>query len=354
MSPLRITTAAEQVATHLRDQLARKVWVDIMPGSEKLARQLGVGRMTVDAALGILEKEGWLVTQGERRRRKIVVLDEDHHVPSLRVAILLYEPSDASMDLVMNMKLALQKEEHTAFYLPRTLVDIKMDVRKLASMVNKEKADAWIVLGGTEEILRWFTKRKMTVFAFFGRFDKLEVAGVRPNSKYAITKVVKNLVSLGHKKIILLDSHLSVMEPSDIGTAFLKALQDHDIATGPYNMPGWGDGGYDAMYDCLESLFLKTPPTAIILCSRQSYFAALHFLLDKDIHVPRDLSLVCMDADPHFEYCRPSVAHCRWRKRAVINSVVSWMKNISQGKPDTRKIGIDTDFIEGGTIGPAS
>jgi DNA-binding GntR family transcriptional regulator len=34
----------------MREQLILKVWVNMMPGEERLARQLGIGRMTIEAA----------------------------------------------------------------------------------------------------------------------------------------------------------------------------------------------------------------------------------------------------------------------------------------------------------------
>ena len=64
-------------------------------------------------------------------------------------------------------------------------------------------------------------------------------------------------------------------------------------------------------------------------------------------------SLICVDDDPHFSECRPSVSHIRWSRRAVANRIVSWVSNISQGKEDTRQTTIKAKFVEGGTVGPA-
>jgi DNA-binding GntR family transcriptional regulator len=55
---LPISSAPEQVAHHLREQLMRKVWVGMIHGAPVLARQRGLARMTIDAALSLLEKEG--------------------------------------------------------------------------------------------------------------------------------------------------------------------------------------------------------------------------------------------------------------------------------------------------------
>jgi DNA-binding LacI/PurR family transcriptional regulator len=115
-------------------------------------------------------------------------------------------------------------------------------------------------------------------------------------------------------------------------------------------MPGW-EGGLDGLYAFLDSSFQHTTPTALIVSSSPIYFATLHFLLNKDIQVPRDLSLICVDDDPHFSQCRPSVSYMRWSSRSVANRIVSWVSNISQGKEDTRQTTIKTEFIEGVTVG---
>ncbi len=70
--------------------------------------------------------------------------------------------------------------------------------------------------------------------------------------------------------------------------------------------------------------------------------------------MPRDLSLICVDADPHFSQCRPSVAHILWSRRPVVNRIARWVNNISQGKEDNRQTMIKAEFIEGGTIGVVS
>ena len=57
MSDLQILSAAQQVAAHLRDQLQRGEWTETMPGGARLSRELGVGRMTVEAALSQFESE---------------------------------------------------------------------------------------------------------------------------------------------------------------------------------------------------------------------------------------------------------------------------------------------------------
>jgi DNA-binding LacI/PurR family transcriptional regulator len=151
---------------------------------------------------------------------------------------------------------------------------------------------------------------------------------------------------------VFLDSLYNVSEPGAPGAAFLDALSAGGITAGSYNLPGW-EGGLEGLYAYLDSSFQVSPPTAIIASSSPTNFATLHFLLNRGIRVPQDLSLICLDDDPYFNECRPSVAHVHWSRRPVVKRIVRWVNDVSQGKEDTRQTMIKAEFIEGGTIGPA-
>ena len=64
VSGLRISSGGEQVAAHLREGLLQGRWSGVMPGKNRLARELGVSGKIVVAALGQLERGGLLVGQG--------------------------------------------------------------------------------------------------------------------------------------------------------------------------------------------------------------------------------------------------------------------------------------------------
>ena len=351
MSLPSFPTITEQVSTYLREELLRGRWSGEMPGQKQLAKLLGVSAQTVELALGLLEKDGILVGRGTGRRRKIVLPEGGLEVPALRVAILCYEQSDQSQDYLTNCKNKLETAGHTVFYAPSHLTEIKMDVRRLARMVKKTEADAWVVLGGTREVLQWFMQQKTPAFADSGRRRRLKIAGIGPDHVPALTEATRRLIDLGHQRIVLLDSLYKVSEPGTIGAAFLDALSAGGITTGVYNMPGW-EGGLEGLYAYLDSSFQRTPPTAIIAGSGANYFATQSFLVNRGIRVPQDLSLICVDNDPYFSQCQPSVSHIRWSSQPIVNRIVSWVRNISEGKEDTRKTMIKAEFVEGGTIGP--
>jgi DNA-binding LacI/PurR family transcriptional regulator len=142
----------------------------------------------------------------------------------LRVAILCYEQSDQSLDYLTDCKNKLEAAGHIVFYAPGHLTEIKMDVQRLARMVKKTEADAWVVLGGTREVLEWFMQQKIPAFADSGRRRKLKIAGIGPNHVPALTEATRRLIDLGHQRIVFLDSLYKVSEPGTAGAAFIGEL----------------------------------------------------------------------------------------------------------------------------------
>ena len=353
MASFTILTPSQQAAARLRGELLQGRWSGTMPGVPALAAELEIDRKTAALALAHLEAEGLLVGQGPGRRRKIEIPEELVKQSGLRVAILLYEQSDQSLDYVIDCKSKLEAVGHTVFYAPSHLTGIQMNVRPLARMVGKTEADAWVVGAGTSEVLEWFMQQKIPVFALYGRRRKLKIAGIGPDIIPSFVEATRRLIELGHQRIVFLDSLYKFSEPGVTGTAFLDALSAGGITVGPYNLPGW-EGGLEGLYGYLDSSFQHTPPTAIIASSSPNYFATQSFLVNRGIRVPQNLSLICVDSDPHFSQCRPSVSHIRWSSRSVVNRIVRWVSNINEGKEDTHQTTIKAEFTEGGTIGPVA
>ena len=351
MSSPSFPTITEQVSTYLREELLRGRWSGEMPGQKQLAKLLGVSGQTVELALGLLEKDGIIVGQGTGRRRKIV-LPEGHAPPALRVAVLFYEKGDETHDMFIQLQIKLKAAGHTVVHAPKNLTDLGGNLRRLARMIKDTGADAWVVIAGSREVLQCFEQGQIPVFALYGGFDRMRIAGIAPNLVPAIVAATRRLIALGHQRIVILEITSTLSNPGPDGVAFLDELAAHGIEAGNYNMPGW-EGGFDGLYRCLDSLFARTPPTAIFLYSAPEYFATLQFLAHRGLRVPQDVSLICCNMAPYFKRYQPTISHVRWNDQLMVNRIARWAKNIRHGKEDTRQTWIDAEFIEGGTVGVA-
>lgn len=352
MQELKILSMPEQIAAYLRGGIASGRWRGTMPGRAELAKQLGVGVTSMEEALRQLEQEGLLASQGAGRMRSILNSQGDAARRRLRIAVLTYEGSALGRNYLTELIHLLRGAGHDAFFTRTSLMELGMDGKRVARLVKETEADAWIMCSATREITEWFASQPVPAFSLFGRRRGVSIASVGPEKSSAYAAAARRLIELGHQRIVLLvrpDRRLPV--PGTPERAFLAELAAHGISPGPYHLPDW-EGGIDGFHARLGRLFQLTPPTALIVDEVMLFVATQQFLARKRLLVPEDVSLAIMEADPVFEWCRPTVAQVRWDRLAVLRRVVGWANNIARGKKDLRETLTRAEFIDGGTIGP--
>lgn len=351
MAHLQVRSAAEQVAEYLRGELVRRRWTGHMPGSSWLARELGVGHNTLDAALALLEAEGILVPQGKGRKRRIDLGDRGD-LSGLRIELLLHDASDQKRDYLVELIYKLQEAGHSAGFANRTLRQMGMNLGEIAGFIDKTEADIWLVLGGSREVLEWFADRPQAAYALFGRQPAVDIAGTGTFKTPALAWAVDRLVALGHRRIVMLTRpERRKPVPGIYEKRFLETLERHDIPTGAYNLPDWEDSPAD-FRRCLDELYAHTPPTALIVSEPQLFYAAQQHLASRGMVAPRDVSLLCGDDDAMFAWAEPEVSHLRWDSRRLSRNVMRWVRQVARGQDVRRQSLIEAEFVPGGTIGP--
>jgi DNA-binding LacI/PurR family transcriptional regulator/DNA-binding transcriptional ArsR family regulator len=351
MSELRILSASEQVASHMREQISRRIWTGTMPGGGRLSRELGVGRMTVESALAILEAEGLLETQGIGKRRRIAPLN-DLSTPNLRVAILLYAPDDSKIYYNVDMQHRLLNAGHFASFTSKTLVELGMDPKRIARFVESTPADAWVVSSGSREVLEWFAEHRLPTFAFAGRRHQVRIASTGPDKEAALRSMVQRLVDLGHRSIVMLAQAVRCKpEPGRFEQLFLDELAAHGIKYSSFNLPDWKESA-EGLEEVLDNLFRYTSPTALIIQETHTFIAVQQHLAQRGILAPRDVSLISDEPASLFTWCRPTVAHINWDGGQIARRAVRWANNVARGKDDRRCSFIKSEFVDGGTLGP--
>ncbi len=352
MHPLRLLSAAEQVAAHLRQAVEQGQWSGAMPGADWLAAELGANRQTVESALGQLEKEGLLKGQGRGRKRRIVPQSATTARP-LRVGILLHDNRhDQQLGYFGELEHALQAAGHTSFFAEKGQNDLKFDLGRISRFVERTPADAWVVVGASSELLAWFAARPVPALALFGRPAQVRIASSRLDKVPAYQEATRRLVALGHRSIVLLCRKMRRRpRPGRVERAFLEELAALGCRVSDFNLPDWEET-VPGFHHLLHELFRNTPPTALLIDEPMFYVAALQFFGQRRLLVPQQVSLVCTDSDPAFDWCQPAVSHIRWASGPVIRRVVRWAGNVSRGQDDRRQTLTPAQFIPGGTIGP--
>jgi DNA-binding LacI/PurR family transcriptional regulator len=349
---LILLSHAEQVASHLRGELSRGRWRHVLPGIKRLGVELGLNHNTVEAALVLLEEEGWVESQGRGLPRRVGATALSPTKRSLQVKILLYEAGDRWIPYNVELLARLQEAGYAADYAQKSLKELGMKVERVARFVEKHPAEAWVVSSASHEVLQWFSAGPVPAIAMFGRSKGLPIAAATPRKIPALVAATRKLVALGHQRIVMIcREERRKPEPGLFERAFLNELAALGVPTGSYNLPDWKEtpDGLEARF---ETLFRYTPPTALILEETTFFVALQQYLARPGVVVPRSLSLICSDPDPTFAFCKPAIAHIRWDYRPLVNRVLRWADEVAHGREDLEQTHILAEFVEGGTILP--
>jgi DNA-binding LacI/PurR family transcriptional regulator len=343
---MKTLSISEQVALHLRDALQQGKWVGVMPGRDRLARELGVHGSTIERALGQLEKEGLLVSAGAGKRRKIV--SKKLAQRAMRVVILLYDSAD-----VLDHRIAeIQQHLHVAGYQPsfasKAMSELKHDPKRIMSMMKAHPAEAWIVIAGTRPVLEMFSKASTPTFALFGNMSNLRIAGTGARKMEALRNCIDHLHRTRRRRIVMLVRRGGqATEMNMTERVFFEELQKRHLSQSSFNLPEWEDTP-DGLRRCLEELFKVTPPDAILVDDWILSYAIQNFLSNKRGLAFRQVECVSMDYHSSFNWCQPAIPHFYWDQSKTIRRIVQWVNHIAQGKEDRKVKLIEAKFIPGG------
>lgn len=351
MSRFKFISKVDQVAALLREEVKQGKWDQELPGREVLALDLGVNAKTVERALAQLEREGMLVLQGRGRKRLIASKKTTKH--ALRVTFLVYEKSDRVQLYRDELIHRLNESGHMATIAEKTMYELGMDLKRISAYVRTIKTDAWIVSSGPREILEWFSKQSIPVFAEFGRNEGIPISSVKINKAPAMLGAVRKLVALGHRRIVMLAREdRRKPTPGEFEQLFLRELEANGIKTGSYNLPDW-DNHVTGYHRCLDSLFSKTPPTALFISEAPHFMTTLLYLSRRGIMIPQDVSIICHDPDLAFTWCEPMATHINWEIGPIAKHVISWVNQLTSGKKPVKQSFVDAELVGEGTMGPA-
>ena len=356
MPAVRRLTVVEQTAAHLFKAIKAGRWRKELPGVRRLAAELGVSRDSISAALKVLENEGNLTPQGPGRNRQI---SERIQRPkrALRVGILLHLPMDkqnAEMQRTLTeLRHDIDKAGHV--WVPANNAHWKLDghPERIAKVVAEATADAWIVVAGSRGLLEWFAQQAAPTIAFGGASAGLPLASSMIDAVPAMQAAVRQLTALGHRRIALISPSSWKTPPSRLQQAFLEELVNQGIPAGEYNAPAWEENAA-GLQKLLHSLFRVTAPTALLVVEPPRTLAVLHFLNQRALRIPQDVSLVCFGQDSMFEWSDPPFAHIRYDLALPRKRIIKWIDAVSRGASDRSFRTFPAEFVPGGSIGPVS
>jgi DNA-binding LacI/PurR family transcriptional regulator len=357
MKPIVRSTVAAETAKGLGELLNSGHWGGAVPGVVEIAKQFRVSKFSARGALKILESEGILKSRGAGRARLFISKETGSIRKSFRIGILptipLRQDNAFVQQIISMIREDVEQSGHHCFISSRSLSQLGHNAGRVLKHIQRETADAWITYRANRDVLAEMAGQTCPVYALGGYYKGLPVAGSVGDIHPALKQAIEELTNLGHRKIVTICSN-RWRHPKLIPTAefLLDTLSSKGITVGDYNMPDWTESP-EGLADLLESMFLVTPPTALLVVEPSHAVAVLSFLARKRLRVPEDVSLLTTMIDPIQEWHQPPLTKLLSPTVPHVRHIRRWLAKISSGKVWHDQLTIPVGLLKGSSFGKA-
>lgn len=353
--PRRLTLVT-QTADILRREIQGGEWKDVLPGENPLCDRLQVSRITIRAALDILQREGWIAV-GKGRRRRVLRRNGAPVQPTASTTVGLVAPtpfrsfSTDGMYRVSELRRLLQAvgfhlEVHTH---PRLAQ--KNAGRLLDQLVRQVNARCWVLCVSTAEMQHWFEKHRIPSVVMGSMEHGVDLTSVGLHLPAMARHAVGMCTSLGHQRLALLLPQRLNVDASIVETSFLEGIRQ-------LNRPQVvavvvrHDSTREGVNAMLRRLLAGPKrPTVLLVSGSMQTLAVYSHLTQMGVRIPRDVSLVSLSDQDYLSMLTPALTRYRFdHKRyadALFRVVLALARDVNA---PTRNLRIMPRFFRGETL----
>ncbi|MBU2102513.1 MAG: LacI family DNA-binding transcriptional regulator [Candidatus Omnitrophota bacterium] len=247
-----------------------------------------------------------------------------------------------ALEIIRGVGMALDKEDldlHLHIYSGKdTFKTSLIDGAIFADIIGNEKQVARLV------------KEEFPVVVINHAIEDPEISSVAINNFKGAYEATEFLIHHGHKIVAHLAGDQRVQCASDRLQGYKAALKKGNIDLHNDYIKVTNFSRKEAR-EKLEELFsLKNPPTAIFCCSDEVASEVLAYAEEKRINIPKDLSVVGFDDNPHCLYGNLMLTTVRQPVLKMASLGVEILRDIVKKKKTPQKITLETELIVRDTV----
>jgi LacI family transcriptional regulator len=307
--PPRVQLAG-QAAQVLREELARGVWANHLPGERALSERLGVSRSTLRTALDVLRREGWIeVAQGHPTR--ILKASGQPATRPANVALLTPVPLRAMPPFMLHWLDELRDDLSAADYQLNVYVAPTCYrprcARALESLVRRSPAAAWVLYLSAGPMQRWFQANALPCLVAGSCVPGVELPAVDVDYRAACRHAAGWLLALGrrHLAIVLPDNGCEGEVESERG--FHEAFA-HTSVEQASALVIRHDGTPKHLATVLDAVLGRPArPDGLIVARSAHTVTVVTHLQRRGVRVPEDATVVSRDDDAFLESIVPPI-----------------------------------------------
>ncbi len=203
---------------------------------------------------------------------------------------------------------------------------------------------------GNEKQLRRLVKEEIPLVVINRKVEDFDANCVAINNFKGAYEATEFLIHHGHKYIAHLAGDMRVQCAQERAEGYKLALEKNGITLPKTYIKATNFSRKDARAKLEELFSLKNSPTAIFCCSDEVASEVLNFAEERRIEVPKDLSVIGFDDNPHCLYGNLMLTTVRQPLKAMVYQAVKILRENIEGKQPSRKIVLDTELIIRDTV----
>ena len=306
---------ATQVAEILRRELSRRACVEFLPGERALCEQFRVSRMTLRAALDVLQREGRINSSQGRRRRVTARAQSAAKSGAPRTVGVL-----GTVDFHTLHPFTLFLINHLQAHLTDAGCKLEVHVhprfasqqyaKELDELMGQTHVDCWVIAGHYESLNRWFGERRLRAVAVASLSKDAYVPCLGVDYSAICRHAVGVLRARGHSRMALVLSRTLSQLEKPLVDVFLESAPATQESHEAQRQIAYHNGHTDGIASTLRSLF-RSPmaPTGLLVARPKHVLTVMSRLMNSGRRVPRDVSLISLGYEPYLAEMLPSVAH---------------------------------------------
>ena len=320
-------------------EIARKADVSVASVSRVLNRSPKIKKETRDRILAVIEKSNYSPRVSRTKTKRIVIIAPpfrniftSHYVTKSLAAISDY-------DFPFTYEL---------IFLPRSVSGA--GPKELFYFLKTENIFFAIFLYGLveHENIMYAAEKKFPHISLAGKYPGQEkINWIDPDNAGGTTKIIRYLISLGHRDIALINTAKYLTSSEEKAEAYRKTLLEAGLKISEKKVIFSGgtkpEDGYESTIKLLTD---SAPPTAIFAGNDNIAFGMYRALAKMGYSVPGDISIVGFDNIPLAEHLIPplTTVHVPWDKVGRRVGEIIQMYHATGDLPLIQET-VDTDFI---------